>query len=152
MRTRFVISISTAGAVAVLAWGCGGGGGSSSEAPPLTKAAFVKRANALCKSAEEKRGKTIKAALSKVPRGVKASIAEQEEVVLAALPPYDLLAEEFGELSAPKGDEGQVEAILASLEASVERARSEPRSALDDAAFQKFNKEVSAYGLSACTI
>ncbi len=137
--------------------GCGGGGSngdstSSDAGPAPTKAQFIKKANQICRTAEKKRGVVVKAAIEAVPTGSELSEAEQEELVLQALLPYDGLAQELADLGAPKGDEAEVARIVSAFEAAIERARREPKSALNDAAFKTTNRLASEFGLASCVI
>jgi hypothetical protein len=129
---------------------CGGGG--SSTAASLTKPQFIKKAEALCLKAEAERGKVIRAAAKNVPKNGKVSSAEQDAIVLAALPPYKDLPAEIEALGAPDGEQDKVEEIAAALEKSLERSETEPKSAVNDEAFVKFNELVIAYGLDSCRI
>jgi hypothetical protein len=129
---------------------CGGGG--SSTAASLTKPQFIKKAEALCVKAEAERGEVIQAAAKKAPKSGKVSSAEQEAIVLAALPPYKDLPAEIEALGAPEGDQDKVEEIGAALEKSLERSEADPGSAINDEAFVKFNELVIAYGLDSCRI
>jgi hypothetical protein len=157
VRVRLGIWILVALGLVALAGGCGGGSSSSSApssttAAPLTKAAFLKQGNALCRSAEKRRGKIIEAAVKKAPEGTKFSTAEQEKLVLAALVPYEPLAEELGKLPPPRQDEAQVEEFLSALEKSVERTRKEPASGISGVAFRKMDGLAIAYGLKDCSV
>jgi hypothetical protein len=138
--------------------GCGGGASSNGDStssgagPALAKAQFVKKANQICRTAEKKRGVMIKAAIEAVPTGSKLSVAEQEELVIQALTPYDRMAQELSDLGAPNGDEAKVARIVSAFEAAFERAKREPKSAINGAAFQTTNKLASKYGLASCVI
>lgn len=153
------ISFALAALVALVTIaGCGGGASSSGDSassgagPALTKAQFVKKANQICRAAEKKRGVVIKAAIEAVPTGSQLSVAEQEELVLQALPPYDEMAQELSDLGAPAGDEAKVARFVSAFEAAIERARREPKSAINGAAFRTTNELASKYGLASCVI
>lgn len=141
--------------VAALAVGCGSGGGETSSSQtqgPLTKAAFVKKANALCEAANDRRTALIEEAAKEFPAGQKVTAKEREELVPRFLPPVERLSEELAQLEAPAGEEAKVEKIVLALKRAVARSQAEPQSAVTGAAFSEWDKAVAGYGLGACRI
>ena len=132
--------------------GCGGGDGD--ETSSLTKAQYVKQADAICTKAGEEKEKAIAAAfkkrsLDKLPSSKKV----QEELVLDVLPPLKKMTEELAELEAPSGDEERVEAMVQSFEDSVENLEEDPGEGLKENynAFDKPTKLAADYGLETCS-
>lgn len=124
------------------------GCGSDSSAP--TQAEFVKEATAICRKGEEERGEVFKR-LSQKYAGKQPSLKTREEAVLKLIEPYRQQTEQLAELTPPKGDEAQVEAIVAAMESGVERAEGSPASLLSSGSlFQKANKLATDYELSRC--
>lgn len=149
-------------AVVVLwvASGCGSGsssGATSSEstttaAPttPLSKPEFARRANAICRNAAAQRREAQKEAIAK---GEEVARSEEAKVAMEALvAPVGSMTEELAELGAPKGEEKQVEAIIAAFEAGIESLEANPVSSHAATAFARADKLAVEYGLTDCVI
>lgn len=134
----------------------GSEGGDEGEAPPalaassLSRAQYVQRANALCARAQKARQR----AAADYQRD--EDVDEVESFVAVLREVYaPTLAEQAADLRAlgsPRGGEEQVEAILASMEATAEalgRLREIPDVALDRAAVRA-ERLARAYGLDTC--
>jgi hypothetical protein len=137
-------------AIGSVAMGCGGSGDSGS--PPLTKAAFVKRGDAICENVPNRYQARLKA-LPKQPKSKSPEAVKEEENLKAAVPPLRTASGEFEELSPPAGDEQKAEAIVAALEKGADGIEAEPGSELTGpksplAEFQKLTKE---YGFKFCS-
>jgi hypothetical protein len=150
-------AVGAAVAVFVLAGllsACGGGGSSAPEqqGSVVSKAAFVKKADELCKAANGRRDLLIETALKEIPPNKQVSAKEREELVARFLPPVEKLSEEFAGLQAPEREEAEVEKVAAALQESVFRSQSEPASAVNGSAFQEFDNLSARYGLRACHI
>lgn len=142
MITKLLIASIAAAAVAVLVAGCGGG-----KAAPLSKSAFIKQGNQICVQATKEREAAVTKLAKENPQ------ATPEEVVNdAALPPTKDMVGELNGLGVPKGDEKQIEAIIAGMEQGIEKVEANPKKALGSEAFEAANKAAAAYGLTECTI
>lgn len=132
--------------LAALAAGCGG----SSDAAPLKKSQFVAQADAICVTAQEEReaqGKEM------ADQGADADSSEDpEEVMQEILEPVEKMTDELSDLGPPKGEEKQVEAIVAAYEEGSEALEADPGGPDSVSAFDKANKLATEYGLSDCTI
>jgi len=136
-------------AIGLVATGCGSSGASSS--PPLTKAGFIKKGDAIC----EKVPNRYQARLKSLPKNQKSKspqAAKEEEGLKAAVPPLRTATTELEELSAPTGDEQQAEAIVAALEKGADGIEASPGSELSGPKppMAKFQKLTKKYGLKAC--
>lgn len=144
---RFVALIALL-ALAGLIAGCGGGGDSTTvTTSSLSKAAFVKKANAIC---EEGRSQ----ALAYKPASEKGS---EKQVVTATihegiLPAIQEAMEEVRELGAPEGDEAKVEAIIVGNEEMVERAKGKSYKYLAEMEedFLPIAEKARSYGIDGC--
>lgn len=160
-------------ALLLAAAGCGGGEGTSAstaaqsstqgeatKAQPmtgtLTKAQFLKKANAICAKGTAAMGKGDAAfwAKHRLPRGKTPSQALVNELQLRAILP--VRARELRQIRAlglPRGDEQRVEAMLGAWREGVERGEEEP-SSLDSGgpafAFYKAYSMGIDYGLEKC--
>lgn len=145
---RFIAGLLAIWCAALLAAGCG----SSDDGEALTKAQFVAKAGAICKEAEEKRGKVIASVLQSAdPNGnVKA---QQEEVIHKALPTYQEAAEKIAELGAPEGEEKKVEALVKAMEEAADKAMADPHTAMTtNIFFRDADQRAEQYKLSGCVI
>jgi hypothetical protein len=135
------------GVCALAAAGCGG-----SSDQPLTKAEFVKQGSAICKKAEERRGKIIaKLAEAFNPHGDVP--AQQAKVITASLPTYEDMKTELEELGPPKQEAKKVEELLRAMEKAAERASADPHTAIvSNVQFRQANKLAEEVGLKACVI
>lgn len=155
--------------VASIAAGCGGGGGSSpsvsssggtavgvAAAAGLTKAKFVKEANAICKQGsnqihsgaeafKEKQGIDLNASLSK---------AQEEELVAeVVVPSIRAQADGLAKLGAPEGELTEVAGVVQKLEKVAEAGEEKPSNILQEGAgdpIAEVNKAAKAYGVDEC--
>jgi hypothetical protein len=125
--------------------GCGGGGDDES----LTKAEYVKEANAICRKALNQKEKVIAEATEKLPDKVSAST--KEKVVLEAFAPYEKATEELAELGKPEGQEEKAEALVEAMEDGAEKVKASPTTLLvSDLPVRKANKMAEDFGVDRC--
>jgi hypothetical protein len=137
--------------VALVVAGCGGG--SSSSGPTISKAVFIKKADAICKESIERIEKSFVAYLRKSGGGIHPGKAAEEELVGKALvPSVKREVRELRALGAPSGDEDRVDAIIGALEEGVETAESDPKAvtASSEVVFGIASRLAKEYGLEAC--
>lgn len=136
--------------------GDAGTGNESSAAPSRSKVRFLKQANGICgktKSNLNREGDEFvkKQGGKKPPQELFGEVAEK--VLLPAIEDENAA---IGRLKPPKGEAGEVEAILSTHQEGID----EMRSLLDDPStlpelerpFDKANEEFRAYGLIACVM
>jgi hypothetical protein len=136
-------------AVCLVAAGCGGGSDS------LTKAEFAKQGNEICKTSEEERTKVLEAAFKKFQaEGVKKpNTAQQEEVALEILPPYEKATEGLAELSPPENEKAKAEKLIKAREEAVRNARATPGAVFDTAVpFKEADALAEEWGMESCPI
>ncbi len=136
-------------AVALVVVGCG----SSDSAPPITKAEFIKKADAACKKGEEQIQADFAVYVKEHENGktpTKDRYAELVETIL--VPNATQEVEDIDALGAPNGDEEQVDAMLTAFEEAVQIAEDEPQAVIKDSekVFSKSSKLAKAYGLKVC--
>jgi len=125
-------------------------GGSDEEA--LTKAEFVKEANAICVSATKERTKILNELVKQVDPNQNLQ-AQQEQALKMVLPTYEGAAEKIDELGAPEGDEQKVDAIVVAMEGAADQARANPQTVVvSGIPFKEANELAAKYGLDACVI
>jgi hypothetical protein len=145
--------------VAALAAGCGGDKGTADTAtapagPPLTKAAFIMRADAICR----RTATAIRSAAAKLrAEGAKTGTIHKDKVAKflkgSSLPAYDRQLDGLRELTPPKADEPAIDALVASLASAIDAVKVDPtrytsRTAVDP--FDDFNARARRYGMKAC--
>jgi hypothetical protein len=145
--------------LAIAAIGCGSGGGSTTadstgSEKALTKAQFIKQADAICHDAQEKKGKLIGAwAKKSEEEGKTLEDWSEEEIgqiyLRIALPPIRDASSQIAELNPPEGD-AQVEKVLASLSSTVKGLEEEPTRAVKGSPFIRPDELAQAYGFEVC--
>jgi hypothetical protein len=126
-----------------------GEGGSNASSKPLTKKEFIAKGDVACEEIpneyEAKRQKLLKESPNK---------GTTEEINLkAAVPPIFTAVESFEELTPPKGEEAEAEAIVDALEAAGKGLEKEPNAPLSGAKspYAEFQKLTREYGFKFCS-
>lgn len=145
---------------AVVMFGCGGsssgsGGGSDTTVSEssISKAEYVKQAEAVCEKGNEELEADFATFVKEKENVKKASEADYVELLEKVVAPnISAEVEELRELDVPKGDASQVGAMLIAREESLSIAEEEPKAMVADSekVFGKATKLASAYGLKAC--
>jgi hypothetical protein len=145
--------------------GCGGDGKDTSATgattasttgptPPLTKAAFIARADATCEAAMKRidaAGRELQGA-STQPR--KLSQAQITTFLLqSTVPSYERMLGELRDLTPPKRDEKAIDGFVASLASSIDAIKANPSSYAKLTTANPFadaNKRAKSYGMKVC--
>jgi hypothetical protein len=138
-------------ATMLLAAGCGG-----DDEDSLTKAEFVKNANAICTAGNEEINKGIESFIEERSPGGKrltdAQLTEGAEEVL--LPSLRKQVEAIAALGTPSEDGEQAEEIVDGAEEALEEVEDEPALAApqtgDRNPFAEVNEMAREYGLDVC--
>jgi hypothetical protein len=171
LRRNLPAVLLAATIAALIAAGCGGGsstssgstgsggsgganGGSGASSGPITtsslsKAQFVKRANALCTRDREERTAAVKA-YAKEGAGVTEGKGIEGAIEEVYAPSMESEIAELRRLGAPRGDENTVEAIIVALETRLE---STVKGGLSNRLLTKTKqaeKMAGSYGLTEC--
>ena len=148
-KRLFLVAIGVL-AAAMIGAGCGG-----SDDPEITKAEFIKEVDAVCakgnKQIETKFIDYVQSTGFKV--GQQPSEKQLEELLETLLiPTVEQETEEIEDLGMPKGDEQEVEALLAAIEEGREKAEEDPKSVILETgvAFAKADELAKKYGLKVC--
>jgi len=137
----------------VLMVGCGGGDSETAVAESsISKAEYVKKAEAVCKKGNEE----LEADFAAFVR--KAGNAKPTDALYTSLfeevvePNVSAELEALRELDVPEGDADKVEEMLAAREESIALAEEEPKAIIQDSekVFGSSTKTAKAYGLKAC--
>ncbi len=135
-------------AVLVVA-GCG------SEDESLTKAEFIKQADAICLKGERKKQTDIEDFLLKAKLGTGETFDPAQEKEMSAeviAPPIRTATDEVSELSAPEGEEEKVEAVLASADKGLQEFEDPPNGKIPGDAFDEAAKLARDYGFKVCYV
>ena len=127
--------------VSVLA-ACGGG-----SEDRLTKEEFLTQGNAICSSGDEKIGAAAESTFG-------SSEPTQEEIGAFAsetiVPTIQDEIDQLRDLSPPKEDEDQVNAMLDEAQSALDNLKANPELATQGGGFEEANRLAKDYGLTAC--
>lgn len=153
MGTRGVSIFAAMLAVAALVSGCGGGGDSSSEGGSISKATFVKQAEAVCKSNTRRLQRDIIRVL-RTKHGIRKPSQKENVYLVGAVivPNVRREVKELRALSVPSGDEQTIDAMISALEEGLEIAETDPKAvtSTSDVVFGIASRLAAEYGLEAC--
>ncbi len=139
-------------AIVLGATGCGDGGEETPSAQP-TKAAFARKADAICAKAYKQIESGFKSFTGDAGREPFSNIEEiQKFADTVLIPAKQKEVEELDAVGAPRGDEDRVKAILAAYEEGIEKAEQSARNAVVSSAgvFVKATELAGKYGLKDC--
>lgn len=161
LSTRvFVLGVAIA--VAAIAAGCGssGSGGSTEsagsgeitvETGSLSKADFIKKANAICEANQQEFQQKLALATKNNASQSDPSAMATEMVDEGLVPIYEGQIEQISALGAPKGDEDLVAAYLEAIQEGLESAHANPIKTVQRLTpFGKAIVRAKAYGLRVC--
>ncbi len=136
---------------AALVAGCGGGGDTSTAAP-LSKAAYVKEANAICKKGQQNREAAVNELAEEVKPGADPGELPKSGLVEAVIDPLGTMVEELAALPAPEGDEARVESFVQGYEKAVEEIEEDENAAFNGELFAEPDAKALKYGLEECVL
>jgi hypothetical protein len=153
---RGLIALASVALVLLVA-GCGGGD-SAPEASEASKAAFIKKADAICRRGYERMQDDLAPLFKNRQRALQIlkhpSKADYEAVIDKVLiPNLSREVKEIRALGAPSGDEDRVEEILVAFEEGIETAENDPQAARNssEAIFGIGKRLAGEYGLEVCS-
>jgi hypothetical protein len=156
-RLKAVLGVAIATAAMAMAAGCGSSGDSSSaqgDTSSLSKAAFIKQANAAClKERSDTLEKAVAYAKSHRSEGLPQAALTRKAIKTVEVAAITRELADLRELPPPAADKKEVEAILAEQQAGLEDAKRHLRDLSRDmeASFIKPDKRLRAYGLTKCS-
>lgn len=153
MRTHWVAVFAATLAGALIVAGCGGGSDDSSTGPTISKAAFIKKTDAVCSAGNKRMEIAFAHFLEKNKNIKKPSDADYEDLVGKVLVPN--VSREIKEIrvfGAPDGDEDRVDDYLEALEEGIEVAERNPKVVVSssEAVFGIPSRLAKEYGLEVC--
>jgi hypothetical protein len=156
-RDRHADRAAVAIAAAAIAAGCGSDDASDDTFPagvsrPIAKVRFLAEADRICHSTNVR----VEAAADDLARGGREPRpAQARRVALGiAVPALEAEVQAISSLGAPRGDEQQVDAIIAATRRGIAQIRADPAGVVDGPppALRKAGRLARAYGSSECEL
>lgn len=157
---RLILVLLAATAVAATAGGCGGDDDASSAAGSeegdswaVSKAAFIKRATEVCqKDREDTLVRVGEYQEEHSSDGLPKALLGKMAVVAGLTQTIQLEVDHLEELDLPAGEEKQVEALIASVQSAIDKAKASKTDSPKKFAgyFVAVNQELREYGLKDC--
>jgi hypothetical protein len=148
MKPRVYLILVLASALALVT-GCGGGDDEES----LTKAQFIKQADAICEKQNKKKNEDLVKAYAKLEKEGKTAGKKGEAELIGdvALPPIAQMTEELADLGLPEEQEDQAEQFITEMEQAVAEVEEDPSLALSaEEPFEKPKERATKFGFSDC--
>jgi hypothetical protein len=146
-------AVAAALAVAGLLFtGCGGSSDSEDQRP-LSKAAYVKQANQICKKGLEEKDLAVSTGLKAIPRSEFPTLSDQRltELSEGIFPAYRKMTARLSSLSPPVNDRATVKKIVKRFEALMKKVEADPILMVEGSPFHPAGIAAEAYGLDDCT-
>jgi hypothetical protein len=153
VKPGWIVSIAAVLVAGLAVAGCGSSSSSSSSSTStvaITKAAFLKQGNAICKKGNQQINAEGKKVFSKNKKPTQAQMTQFATATL--IPNIQAQISGVKALGAPKGDEAQVNAIVVSAQSALDKGKKNPTLLVSNNSnlFKHSNQLTSAYGLTAC--
>lgn len=152
---RVGLAVALLGVLGAVSGGCGSGSDETTS-QPLSRQAFVKQANRICRQGEEDRTNAVSAALQKlegaggaVPTGKSQTLEKLATEV--ALPQLQHMIDQLAALEPPPADRAKVETIVKRFEEGVEEGEAQPRAYFAGTVWTKADKAAATYDLTDCS-
>jgi hypothetical protein len=145
MRLRATLPLTAVLALGVIVAGCGSSGDDDSSTASLTKTEWIAKADAICQQGNQE----INQAAHQTFDNQKPTAAEVQQFATGtALPSTQTQVDKIRALGAPSGDEDQVNKILDTVQADIDKAKS--AGDVEDSTFADGNALAKQYGLKVC--
>lgn len=130
--------------------GCGGGNDGTTEASSISKAQYIKQADAICTKTEDRQEALVQKFGEKEKK--QTANSEAELVSFAGLPPLQQQVEELSELPPPSTGAAEASAYLKALEDAVKAGREDPAALLGgtENPFAKAEELGQKFGFKVC--
>lgn len=154
-----ILALLAGGLLSVLlAAGCGGTSDGADEvtASSLSMAEFVKQADAACVKRQEEAREDFIAYSERVAKSGETTAEREAHLATVAetivMPGLQQQVEDIRALGAPKGKEGEVEALLLALEEGAEKVRAQPKRSIEESEklLEPAGELARNLGLKAC--
>jgi hypothetical protein len=152
LNKAFLAALAVLVALATVVAGCGGGDDSGTSGS-LTKAEFIKKADAICEEGNDSINTEVDEFAEEKGTTSEKMTKEQQEEFVEQVVAEDIRsqAEEIGDLGAPSGDEEQIEAMVEAVEDGADEIEEEPKVLFGKAnPLAEGTKLAKEYGLKVC--
>jgi hypothetical protein len=149
MRIKATMLLAAAVAVAGIAAGCGGGDDNSdTTTTSLTKAAWIAKADAICKAGNDQINATAKQQFgNKKPTAAQIQQFTENTVIPNTADQIDKIKS----LGTPTEQGGQADAVINSAEATINRVKADPSLLTGKSdPFAQTDQLAKAYGMKVC--
>jgi beta-phosphoglucomutase-like phosphatase (HAD superfamily) len=144
-KRRSFFAVATASALVLLVFAsCG------SSSPSLTRAEYVKKANAICKEWQEERNKAFGVIIQKYQGQKPTPQLQQKAAEEAVLDPYEHLTQKLAALDTPEEDGEKAQALLTAMEGALAKVKANPRVVVSGSPFTKADHLAADFGLDKC--
>jgi ABC-type lipoprotein release transport system permease subunit len=140
-----VLLLGSVLAVGLIGAGCGGGDDDSDTTTSLTKAEWIAKADGICQQGNQE---INQAAQQQFGNQKPTAASVQQFATGTALPNTQTQVDKIRALGAPSGDEDQVNEILDTVQADIDKAKS--AGDIEDSTFADGNALAKQYGLKVC--
>jgi len=141
-------------AIAAGVSGCGGGDDASADAEPLTKAQFIRKADAVCRKADKDQMTAYLEFQTEKGETLQTKEGREDLILTAGVPFVEEAIEEIKELGIPKGDEELLSGYIEELETALKEAEEDPLAIAEGSGTTPFDAPdavAAKYGFVACS-
>ncbi len=134
--------------------GCGGSDDASADAEPLTKAQFIRKADAICTKADKAQMTAFLKFQTEKGDTLETKEGREELILTAGVPSTKQAIEEIKELGVPAGDEELLGRYFEELEKALKEAEENPLAIAENARISPFDAPdavAAKYGFVACS-
>jgi hypothetical protein len=147
---RSFVAGAWASVIVLLIVGCGGGGGSvsnvSTTSAIISKAEYVKRADAICSRTEKEQLKL----LGSLPKLKPTQKSQVELVEHAGIPPLQEQAKELTKLPEPSEGAAEAKAYVIAFSNGLEKSEEDPSAMLKSTPFASAEAIAAKFGFKVC--
>jgi hypothetical protein len=158
LSKRLIVLLAGVMAIAIVAAGCGSSSSDDSTSTTvvvLSKTAFIKQGDAICKKGGESLGQEAEdfADENNIDTSKPTKVQQEEVIATVVGPALQTQADELSELGAPDGEEEKVAAIVDALEAGAEELEDNPGALLESSGkgpLDKAKELATEFGFKDC--
>jgi hypothetical protein len=148
MKLNASIAVLVVLALAGLVVGCGSSSSdNSTSTASLTKAEWIAKADAFCQAGN---AQTNAAGRQQFGNQKPSQAQIQQFATATIIPGVQSQVDKIKALGAPAGDEQQVNTLISTVQADLDKAKSDPSLITHGNAFADANKLAQQYGLKVC--
>ena len=149
MKHNALWLLGLAAVTALVVAGCGGGGDDdSTSTSSLAKPAWIAKADAICQQGNQEIEQAANEHFGKQQGQEPTDAQVQQFTDETVIPSVQKQIDQIRDLGAPSGDEDQVNEILDTVQADIDKAKS--ATTLPDDPFADGNALATQYGLKVC--